>query len=157
MSHVQVDRPWAAAQQALKGSATFIVGRANSVALAPEVDDTVERNPKRRHGGLARLVAPQVSLVKGQSALGLPGVAACASMGVLPTSLLASGMAPMLIMSLITIPHTCLVRTALQAVASTSNSSARRSKGRSAAGGSRCRRNWFCGTQAGGPGGSVYQ
>ena len=76
MSHVQVDRPWAAAQQALKGSATFIVGRANSVALAPEVDDTVERNPKRRHGGLARLVAPQVSLVKGQSAQGLPGVAA---------------------------------------------------------------------------------
>eukprot|EP00891_Asterochloris_glomerata_P005143 jgi/Astpho2/5143/Aster-06354 len=53
------DRPWAAAQQALKGSATFIVGRANSVALAPEVDDTVERNPRRRHGGLARLVAPQ--------------------------------------------------------------------------------------------------
>ena len=61
--HLQVDRPWAAAQQALKGSATFIVGRANSVALAPEVDDTVERNPKRRHGGLARLVAPQVGLV----------------------------------------------------------------------------------------------
>ena len=62
--HLQIDRPWAAAQQALKGSATFIVGRANSVALAPEVDDTVERNPKRRHGGLARLVAPQVGLVQ---------------------------------------------------------------------------------------------
>ena len=62
--HLQTDRPWAAAQQALKGSATFIVGRANSVALAPEVDDTVERNPRRRHGGLARLVAPQVGLPK---------------------------------------------------------------------------------------------